>query len=372
MAIDWTISRRGLFGGGFAALAGGYLGLGHARVADAGAKAQFVSAARIGGIDGGALVSEDGLASFALPARAHAPLRLPGGRIALIGRRPGSFAAILDSIGIDEGEAPRLFTPTVGRRFAGHAAVSPDGRTLVTSEIDAETGDGFVVLRDGASAAPKSVYAVGIEPHDLLFAAGGARLVVAIGGIAHAAEVKGPALNAGNIDSCIVELDPRSGAVLKRHALPADMKSLSLRHMALAPDGQTIAFGMQDQDRAKTRPLMGVLRIGHGPELLPLPAEEGALRSYIGSVAVDASGRFAAATSPKGGRIGLWRLSDGTALEGFRLTDVCGLAAGDAPGTFWASSGHGDVVEIEAGDTGFAPRAHWRGEAAFDNHLLKI
>ena len=372
MAIDWTISRRGLFSGSFAALAGGYLGFGPAGLNAAGAKAQFVSAARIGGVDGGALLSESGLSPFALPGRAHAPLKLPGGRIALIGRRPGSFGAILDAVGLDEGEAPRLFAPTAGRRFAGHAAVSPDDATLITSEIDAETGEGFVVLRDAASAAPKAAYTAGIEPHDLLFASGGTRLVVAIGGIAHAADVKGPALNAGNIESCILELEPRSGAVLKRHVLPADMKSLSLRHMALAPDGETIAFGMQDQDRSRQRPLMGVLRLGRGFELLPLPKEDGALRSYIGSVVIDMSGRYAAATSPKGGMVGLWRLSDGKALEGFKLADVCGLAPGSEAGTFWATSGHGDVVALDAGDFGFKARAHWHAAAAFDNHLLRL
>jgi hypothetical protein len=59
--------------------------------------------------------------------------------------------------------------------------------------------------------------------------------------------------------------------VLKRHVLPEDMSTLSLRHMALAPDGETVAFGMQDQDRAVTRPIMGLLRIGRGIDLLPLP-----------------------------------------------------------------------------------------------------
>ena len=73
---------------------------------------------------------------------------------------------------------------------------------------------------------------------------------------------------------------------------------------------------------------MGLLRVGRGIDLLPLPAgDEGALRSYIGSVAVDVSGRYVAATSPKGGLAGLWSLADGRWLGGFELDDVCGLAA---------------------------------------------
>jgi hypothetical protein len=288
-----------------------------------------------------------------------------------MGRRPGEFAAIIDP------QAPhnnaKMFAPVAGHRFAGHAALSADGRNLATSEIDAETGAGSVVLRDARSGAARAMFPAGIEPHDLLFARGGSRLVVAIGGIAKAADVKGPAINAGAIESAILEVDPRSGAVLRRHELPADMKSLSLRHMALAPDGETIAFGMQDQDRSEARSLMGCLRVGGGIELLPLPAEdEGCLRSYIGSVAIDRSGRFAAATSPKGGVVGLWSLADGRWLGGFAAADVCGLAADTDAACFWATSGLGDVVKLRASETGLAVQAHWQAPAAFDNHLLRL
>jgi len=228
------------------------------------------------------------------------------------------------------------------------------------------------VLRDSRAFAPQARFAVGIEPHDLLFARGGEVLVVAVGGIARAADVKGPAINAGRIESAILELDPRSGAVLKRHVLPDDMSTLSLRHMALAPDGETVAFGMQDQDRSTARRVMGLLRVGRGIDLLPLPTDdEGALRSYIGSVAVDASGRYVAATSPKGGLAGLWSLEDGRWLGGFQLADVCGLAADAAPGCFWVTSGHGDVVQLRAGQHGLGLVAQWQAQASFDNHLLR-
>jgi uncharacterized protein len=334
--------------------------------------AKLVSAARIEDVDGGALIGGDGLVGFALPGRAHALSRLPWGEVALIGRRPGSFAAFIDPQ--SPNAAPRLFAPVAGHRFAGHAALSPDGRTLATSEIDAESGEGVAVMRDSRSGAPRAAFPVGIEPHDLLFARGGARLVVAVGGIARAADVKGPAINAGNIESGIIELDPQSGAVLKRHQLPVSMRSLSLRHLAIAPDGETVAFGMQDQDRAELRSLMGRLRVGGGIDLMPLPEDEGAgaLRCYIGSVAIDLSGRYVAATSPKGGIAGLWSLADGRWLGGYSVTDVCGLAADEEAGGFWVTSGMGDMIKLRAGDEGPVPEARWLAPAAFDNHLLRI
>ncbi len=371
MATDLKIDRRGLFYAGFGALVGSSLGLSHgdARATPRWPGAAFVTAARIDGVDCGALVIDESVSGIALPARAHAPVLMrDAGAALLVGRRPGTFAAVVD---LEAPEAPaRMFHPIAGHRFAGHAAIRGDA--LFTTEIDAETGDGAAVLRDPRSFAPRARFEVGIEPHDVLFARGGEVLVVAVGGIARAADVKGPAINAGRIESAILELDPRSGAILKRHVLPDDMSTLSLRHMALAPDGETVAFGMQDQDRSTARRVMGLVRVGRGIELLPLPAgDEGALRSYIGSVAVDASGRYIAATSPKGGLAGLWALADGRWLDGFKLSDVCGLAADAAPGCFWVTSGHGDVVQLRAGENGLAPAAQWQASAAFDNHLLR-
>jgi hypothetical protein len=371
MAIDWRIHRRGLFASAGAAVLGGTLARQTRAAADKTPDVKLIGAARIGETDGGVRIDAQGLTGFSLPGRAHEPVQLANGDVALIGRRPGTFAAIVNPQ--DPQTPARTFSPLAGYRFAGHAALHPDGRTLATSEIDAETGAGAVVLRDAGDGAQRAVFAVGIEPHDLLFARGGSRLVVAIGGIAKAADVKGPPINAGNIESAILELDPGSGAILKCHQLGEPMKSLSLRHMALAPDGETIAFGMQDQDRAQLRPLMGVLRVGADLSLLPLPAQdEGALRSYVGSVAIDSSGRFVAATSPKGGVIGLWSLSDGRWFGGFALGDVCGLATDLESGCFWATSGLGDVAKLSASAAGFEPKAHWQAPAAFDNHLLRI
>jgi hypothetical protein len=371
MAIERTVHRRSLFKGAAAAFVGSAVAWKTRAVARPAPDVSLMSAARIGETDGAVRIDVEGLTGFSLPGRAHAMTELANGEIVLVGRRPGAFAAILDPN--DPRKQPRTFGPAAGHRFAGHAALHPDGKTLGTSEVDAETGAGAVMLRDAHDGTPRALFAAGIEPHDLVYARGGSRLVVAIGGIAKAADIKGPPMNAGNIESAIVELDPKSGATLKRHALGQSEKSLSLRHMALAPDGETIAFGMQDQDRAQLRPLMGILRLGADISLLPLPEDDpGSLRSYIGSVVIDRSGRFIAAASPKGGRVGLWSLAEGHWLGGFALDDVCGLAPDAEPAKFWATSGFGDVVKLRASTAGFTADAHWQAPAAFDNHLLRI
>ena len=153
MAID--LNRRGLFAGAATAFLGGIVAFKRsARAKEAPLKVSLVSAARVGEIDGGALIGADGFTGISLPGRAHAITRLPWGEVVLIGRRPGTFAAFADPRDPD-GDV-RLFAPAAGHRFAGHAALSPDGRTLATSEIDAETGTGSVVLRDASSGAPAS------------------------------------------------------------------------------------------------------------------------------------------------------------------------------------------------------------------------
>jgi hypothetical protein len=372
MAIDWTIDRRGLVTAAAGALIGGAIGLprGAQAMGTGVMSPALVSAARMGGTDGGVIADGEALYPFALPGRAHGALRLSDGEVLLIGRRPGTFAAALDLNAPEPG--PRLFSPVAGYRFSGHAALSPDGHVLATAEIDAETGRGLVVLRDPRSFAPRLGVPAGIEPHDLLFTHGGERLTVALGGIARAADVKGPAMNLGRIESALADIDPRTGTILKHHVLPEGLGSLSLRHLALHKDGETIAFGMQDQDRSELRPLMGLLSKGK-TELLPLPSgDQAALRFYIGSVAFDSTGAFLAATSPKGGAVGVWSVSDGMALSTIDIQDVCGLAAAGGPSSFVATSGLGDIVLIAASGKDMTARASWRAAAAFDNHLLAI
>jgi len=330
-----------------------------------------MAAARVGGVDGGAAWCSDAFDAFALPARGHALARL-GGDVIIAGRRPGAYAAIVDPS--DVKRPARILAPQKDCVFAGHAAAARDGKFFVTSEFESATTKGALVVRDVATGAPRTRWdPSGIEPHDLLFAKGGARLVVAIGGLIRDGGVRGPAFNPGGINSAIVEIDAASGRALARHKLAPDLGSLSLRHMAVAPDGETIAFGMQDQDLSTARPLVGVLRVGRGIELLPLPTNDAnAFRGYIGSLAIDAGGRFIAATSPRGGMLGLWSLANGRWLGGLAIPDVCGLAADKDAGVFWATSGEGQILKLRASDAGPIIAMRWHVEAQFDNHLLRL
>jgi len=315
------------------------------------------------------LWSANGFASFNLPARGHAPVRQAGGRVLLMGRRPGLFASMIDP---SDPTAISSFSSAGNSRFAGHAAVAPDGSALVTSELDADTFDSALVLRDPANGAGRTRWQPGgIEPHELVFARGGARLIVAVGGLIKDGGVAGPAFNPGGIHSAVLELDPLSGKTLARHTLTSSLSSLSLRHLAVAQDGETVAVAAQDQDITGTRPLVGLLRLGKGIELLSWPdPRECDFRSYVGSVAI--SGDYLAAASPRGGVLGLWSVSGGHWLGALAIADVCGVTASSERGGFWASSGHGGIVKIAADARGPRVQAQWHVDAGFDNHLLLI
>jgi len=325
---------------------------------------RLISAAHVGRRDGGALWSAGRLTPFDLPVRGHAPVRLPDGRVAMMARRPGLFAMIVDPR--DPAAPPRTFAPSGNGRFAGHACVSPDGTTLVTSEFDATTFEGALVSRDPKTGAERARWPLrGIEPHEIVFSRDGSRVIVALGGLIKDGGVARPAFNPDGVDSAVLEVDPSSGRMLARRKLA--QASLSLRH--LATDGKTTIVAMQDQDISLTRPLLAKVGAALEPLAWPDP-HECDFRSYIGSVAIDRSGAFIAAASPRGGVLGLWSAPDGRWLGGLAIPDVCGVTAGT--NGFWASSGLGQIAKIAVTASGPSIEARWHADAGFDNHLLMI
>jgi hypothetical protein len=331
----------------------------------------LLSAVKSNGQDAGALWRADTTKPFALPCRGHAPAEMPDGRAIIVGRRPGLFSAIVRPSDI---EAPAVvLDPAPGQRFAGHAAITPDGKRLFNSEFDASNTAAAIAVRDPATGRVVDVWhPPGIEPHEMHMAGGGSRLVVALGGLINDGSVGGPAFNAGGIDSAVLEIDPRSGTLLARHKLRPDLATLSLRHFAVAPNGTTIAIGMQDQDLSLPRPVMAVLELGKELEPLPMPEGEASFRGYVGSVAIDASGTYVVATSPRTSTAGLWSLAARRWIGALHLPDVCGLTAGAAPGAFWATSGHGDVFALNATATGLTQKQRWHTDTGFDNHVLRL
>ncbi|MDZ7892563.1 MAG: DUF1513 domain-containing protein [Rhodoferax sp.] len=256
--------------------------------------------------------------AIALPNRAHQLLPLSARytgavREALVvARRPGEYLARVDT---RNGRLLHLHTVEVDRYLGGHAVKSPDGRFIFTTESDGDTGQGLIAQRHAGSLETiREFPSGGIGPHALMWEPGG-QLIVANGGILTLPETGRRKRNLPQMASNLTRLDSTSGSIVAQFAL--DDPYLSLRHLALAPDG-TLAVALQAEH------------------------SDPALRQAAPALALLHSDGLHALAWP----------ADGAALQGWQgyAGDVCW--AGD---TFWVSATHAGQV------MGWSTAGEWRG-----------
>ncbi|MFD1702049.1 DUF1513 domain-containing protein [Methylopila henanensis] len=339
-----------------------------------GSELEFDAAAIGPGLDGagafriGALDAALGLEAGALaPVRLHALAFRPDGAEAVaVGRRPGDLALVLDGAGHT---LRSTFRASAGRRFSGHGAYRADGRSFVTSEIDAATGEGVLVLRDPADgyAARAEIASGGLGPHDvtehrgLLVVANGAKEPKTDPGIA--------TLGRTTARSNVALIDPATGRIEEVAEAASDLASLSLRHIVAAPNGGLLVAAQDTQAGVHDRPL--VARFDRGRlRWLDVEADiAGRMNGSVCSLVVDRSGRFAAATCPRGGVVVGFDLARDAAVGLASAADVCGLAATRDAGGFVATTGLGEALRLVVSEDGVAVAARRTGALRWDNHL---
>jgi hypothetical protein len=321
---------------------------------------------RVGAIDG-ALGEAEGAPA---PVRLHALCPRPDGREAVaVARRPGDLALVLD------GRATRVravFRATEGRRFSGHGVYRDGGRLFLTTEIDAGTGEGVIVVRDvaGGYAAASEFRSSGVGPHELV--AAGRLIAVANGAKEPKSDPGVAALETTRTRSNLVMLDPAGGAVDRTAELDDDLASLSLRHLATTPDGGVLVAAQDTEAGVRDRPLVARLDGARLKWLDEDLAVTSRFAGYVGSLAVDRSGRFAAASSPKGGVVAAFDLADDAALGVVAIADVCGLAVDAEAGRFIATTGLGEVLRLAVHEGGVAVIERRSGPLRWDNHLASL
>jgi hypothetical protein len=301
-----------------------------------------------------------------MPARGHTLELSPDGALcAIIDRKPG--AAITFCRSADGALLNRIAAPK-GVSFDGHAVFNRAGTLLYATEShDGDQAGSIAVFNvaDGTRVATFPTY--GIEPHELIWAEPDQSLAIGNGGIRDKLAME------AEIESSLVLLDARDGALLAKHELDEDLISLSIRHLVQSAEGE-IVFVMQDQDAGTDwRPMAGLLTRDGAIEFLDLPLDDlMRLRGYCGSAAIDRSGTIAAATSPHGGAAAFWHLPDRRYLGSVELRDGCGIAAGETNGSFVFTSGAGTRISVTASPQGVAstilerPANHL---PQWDNHL---
>ena len=314
------------------------------------------------------------LAVAALPERAHDSVVSPDGRLlVVVARRPGRFALVLDA----ETLAPLArLTPPPGAHFTGHGRFSADGRRFFTAETDMVAERGRIGIHDVASGFVRVAGwdSGGVGPHDLALLPDGRHLVVANGGIATDPATGRDRVVRETMRSNLTVLALDDGAIVASSDLGEDLRLASIRHLAVADDGEVV-FGCQYEGEAGDGPpLVGAWAPAQGtaPRLWDMPDPSLArFCDYVGSVALDTSGRFVAAASPRGGHLALFARASGGFLGLRAMADVCGLAAADQPGDFLATSGAAGVRRFAA-TAGTEARIDGLGEHVWDNHLTRL
>ena len=283
-------------------------------------------------------------------------------------RRPGDFLAVFE---LATGAPAGLHHTPPDRHCCGHGAFCADGTRFYTTENDCESGEGRIGVWDTTQGLRRlgDLPSHGIDPHQILLAPDGERLIIANGGILTRPETGRTKLNLDTMQPSLVYLDPRDGRLLAQHRLPPALHRLSIRHLALAKDGTVWVALQHEGPPAEHPPLVAFQRPDEGLKLAPAPATtQTAMRNYCGSVAADVSGDWLAVSAPRGNLIAFWS-ADGRYRSSTPISDGCGIAPGDQPGTFHLTSGTGTLHrhDCRTGETVRLPVPDL-GPIEWDNH----
>ena len=286
--------------------------------------------------------------SVALPDRAHQLAPSPVTRECVaIGRRPSRTCVVF---GPDR--KPHWFHARKDRHFQGHGVFSPEGRLFYTTENDYEGERGVIGVRDATNGYKQigELSSHGIGAHEMAITDNGKTLVIANGGILTHPDAGRQKLNLEMMEPLLVYVDAKTGALIEEQSLSYELHQLSIRHFSIAPDG-TVVLGMQQNGRKSDHPpLIGFHIRGKDIELVSAPGKmQRAMRSYVGSVAIDRSGKFACATCPRGNIVTFWNINKRQYLSHIKLADGGGAAPSERPNSFLLTSGLGKIAEYVVG-----------------------
>jgi len=306
-----------------------------------------------------------------LAKRAHAVAVHPSQPLlAVFSRRPGTEITLIDYQ--RKAVVNRLYSQA-GFHLYGHGFFTENGRYLVTSENRFADGHGRLVIRDleqqGEIVADYSSY--GIGPHELAQMPNQDVVVVANGGILTHPDQGRAKLNLDTMQPSLAYVSLTDGQLLQQSFLPQELQQLSIRHLAINPQGSVVLAMQYQGDPSDEVPLVALHKQGAEIELLTAPMTTTfAMKQYCGSVSCDLSGRYALVSSPRGNLMTLWDLLDAEFVDQFRCKDGCGVVSHQAEG-FILSNGRGNFYEYLVGSRKLKKIATVPTQA-WDNHLNLI
>jgi len=294
-------------------------------------------------------------------------------RAVMVGRRPGEYGVVADLTGA---RVRHRFETVRHRRFGGHGCFTTDGSHFVTAELDVQTAEGTLAIRDARTfELVGEVPTYGIGPHELAPMPDGRTFVVGNGGILTRPETGADKLNLDTMQSTLTYVDLSSGAMVSEH-LVAEAKA-SIRHLAVAEDGTVIAVMQVQRDALQDfepRPLIAVQAPGGALKVLEDGLELGTvMHDYAGGVAFDERTRRAAVTSPRGNLVAFWDVDTGRLVGQVAFDDVSGVTVSKTEAHFVLSGSGGQVRCIDVDTLEDVSEARVRFEGIrWDNHLLAV
>ncbi|MBX2811054.1 MAG: DUF1513 domain-containing protein [Myxococcales bacterium] len=310
--------------------------------------------------------------------RGHAVAQHPvvASRVVMFARRPGAAFLEVDL----RTESHQLFDVSPRFWLQGHGVFNGDGSHLLTVEAEAETGEGYIAVRD----AHRDYEIIdrfpthGIGPHEikrLPSSSGHEGLVVANGGILTRPSSGRKPLNLDAMAPNLAYFDMESGECLE--VVRLSESKASIRHLDVLADNRVVV-GLQIQREGLTHndtlPLVAFHERGTKPQLMQnaLGAQAG-LADYVGSVAVSHKHGVLGVTSPKGNLALFVDTATDNVRGHYAFHDVSGIALADDDSTFVLSSSVGQIRFVDA-MTLIEDRSRRlvTEQVAWDNHLLQV
>lgn len=290
--------------------------------------------------------------------RAHDIAISNDGQVAAVfDRRPGRSAELLN---VRDGSLRQRIVCDETTQLNGHGVFDASRNWLWATETrfdDNGQPSGWLSAYDlntrvSAARQPSG----GLDPHQCLRV--GPFIVVVNGGYRESPGGVTAKFLASDQPPNVSWMNIRTGEHQASNTLPDP--ALSLRHLAVASEGQVVVAAQSDRGVDDDTALVFVASMAGG--MRPLPAPEGGWRQlagYVGSVA--AHGNTVMATSPRGACAVRWNLAADAPGTVTRIADVSG--AGFAGNTAVLTAGTGALI---SGDHGT------RQAMAFDNHLRVV
>lgn len=237
-------------------------------------------------------------------------------REAALFEKRGPGACYVDLV---EGRVIQTIAPLDNHAFYGHGTFTRGGDVVLAVETNLATRAGVISVRDGESFAPLDRFPTyGVRPHDCVLVDEGRTLAITNGG--------------GDIDAdgdvpCVTFVDIASRKLLER--FDVESPRINTGHIAFAGRREfAVVSAPRDGLPEDTTPGGLSLRVGNGA-LAQVKQPEDVMARMLGetlSVCVDKQRGIVAATSPRGGLLGFWRLRDGALVRTIELPNVRGVA----------------------------------------------